>query len=377
MPNPFKLSVTSPAFIIVFITGAMLFVNLFILNESWEWGHTLFVSAVLCFVVFYVIVILLLFGVGNGIKSKIPSQGFEASSSTLKIYWALSLIGLLLSLYRIYAFGLMGDKGAILLNLRYAYIWEDHSNYGAQHFSLFALCLALYYAQRVQLLVCAAAGLIYLISALSLAERTSMLFLFASVVYTLVSARSIGVRGIVSLFSIMIGLFVIVAVGTGRADDERPYEFILSYFGYAVTAFSHWLDGKEYQGCADLVFGKIINVLTLGFYSCEAFDVGFSDDDFNVLTFMANPFLFGGTFMVLLSMSALGGWFGLLRFLAEKRAGYFLAILSCYVYALVMIFYAWQFSLSTYFYVALILIPLFYNQLFGKCTSRKTLESAL
>ena len=143
----------------------------------------------------------------------------------------------MLSCYRIYRFGINGPlEGGVLFNLRYVYIWGHESNYGAQHFSLFALCLALYYAQKKRILLCIVASAIYLISALSLAERTSVLFLFVSVVYTLFYIGWVKLKGLLVFFALLVLIFCIIAVATGRAGGEKGFDFLYSYFGYAVTA---------------------------------------------------------------------------------------------------------------------------------------------
>lgn len=357
-----RLFLTSPVLVLLFVTFAMFLVNLNFLNEAWGWGHNLFLAGVLAFTCTYLISAFV--STRGFIKTRIVEQeGASASSVLIRIYWIISLLGLILSLYRIYAFGIMGKmEGGILFNLRYVYIWEHQSNYGAQHFSLFALCLALYYAQKKRIFVCSVSASIYLVSAISLAERTSILFLFVSVLYTLFFVGWVRLKGVFVFFVMLILIFCMIAVATGRAGGDKGYDFLFSYFGYAVTALQQWIEGKEYLGCADLVFGKIIDIVTLGLYSCIPFDIGFADDDFNVLTYVSSPYLFGGVTAVLVCMALLGVWYAFLRRLACKKGGYFLALLSCYMYALVMVFYAWQFTLTTFIYVSVILVPLFYEK---------------
>lgn len=360
--NKLRFYLTSPLVILVAITISMLTMNLVVLNEQWLWGHNVFLIGVFSFVIVYALVSLMACGGTFNIQSM---EVGNASAPRIIIfsYWCVSFLGLLLSCYRIFRFGINGPlEGGVLFNLRYVYIWGNESNYGAQHFSLFALCLSIYYAQKKQIFMCIFAGAIYLVSALSLAERTSVLFLFVSVVYTLFYIGWVKLKGLLVFFSLLVLIFCIIAVATGRAGGEKGFDFLYSYFGYAVTAFSAWMDGQAGKGCADLIFGKFVDILSLGLYSCIPFDVGFADDDFNVLTYASSPYLFGGIGAVIISMAILGGWYACLRRLACLHGGYFLAMLSCYIYALVMIFYAWQFSLTTYVYVALIFLPLFYFQ---------------
>lgn len=364
-----RFYLTSPFNILFVIVVSMFFMNLVVLGESWEWGHNVFLSGILVFLLSYSVFTLVLGG-GKWDPLLMEVGSAEAPRGVIFFYWFLALTGLVLSCYRIYKFGINGPlEGGVLFNLRYVYVWGNESNYGAQHFSLFGLCLALYYAQNKRLLLCLLSGGIYLVSALSLAERTSVLFLFVSVAYTLFYIGWVRLKGLLVFFIGLVLIFCIIAVATGRAGGDKGFEFLYTYFGYAVTAFSHWLGGQEGKGCADLVVGKIIDLISLGAYSCSPFDIGFADGDFNVLTYASSPYLVGGVGVVITCMTLLGFWYALLRRWTCMYGGYFLALLSCYIYALVMVFYAWQFTLTTYFYVGAILWPLFYG---GRLTLSKS-----
>lgn len=352
----FKKALVSPVFILLFITLLVFCTNLLALEQPWEWGHSVYLLGVLSFVVVYMLVY-----VGMDLLG-IPypkSAVISPYRIIIRIYWIFAFLGLILSLYKIYVFGIQGNYGSVLLALRIANTWEHQPSYGAQHFALFALGLALYYAQKKRAFPCLVAALIYLTSAFSMAERTSMMFMFVAVGYTAINEGWVRLKGLLLSLAVLIALFIIVAVGTGKTGGDKGYDFILLYLGYAVTAFSQWTEGKDYLGCADLVFGKFIDLLSLGLYSCPPLDLGLTDRDFNVLTYAASPYLFGGLPGVIVCTAILGAFFAVLRVFAAKRKGYYLAILSCFMYALVMMFYAWQFSLTTYLYLMLILFPLF------------------
>ncbi len=357
----FKNALVSPVFVLLFITLLMYCANLLALEQPWDWGHSVYLLGVLSFVIVYMLVYVLL-NVGG-----IPHPKSELISPyrvVIQLYWFCAFFGLVLSLYKIYAFGYNGNYGSVLLALRIANTWEHQPSYGAQHFALFALCLSLYYAQQKRAFPCLVAAIIYLTSAFSMAERTSMMFIFVAVGYTAINEGWIRLKGLLLSLAVLIALFIIVAVGTGKTGGDKGYDFILLYLGYAVTAFSQWTEGKDYLGCADLVFGKFIDLMSLGLYSCPPLDLGLTDKDFNVLTYAASPYLFGGLPAVIISMAIVGAFFAILRVFAAKRKGYYLAILSCFMYALIMMFYAWQFSLTTYLYLMLILFPLFAGRFF-------------
>ncbi|WP_434610369.1 oligosaccharide repeat unit polymerase [Pseudomonas sp. D2-30] len=356
MKYSLKYLIVSPLFVVVFLTMLMFSVNLFVLDENWGWGHNVYLLGVLCFSVSYTVTLASFTLVG---LSKRGGKVNKPYTLVVRLYWGLAIIGLVLSVYKIYRFGILGAQDQVLLNLRIANTWEGQPSYGAQHFSLFALCLALYYTQQRRALYCILAAIIYLISALSMAERTTILFLFVAVSYMAVDIGWVKLKGLLVFLAILIFLLIAVAVGTGKTGGENPYDFIFSYFGYAVTALSQWIEGRELSGCASLVYGKLITVFSLGLYSCVDIDLGFGESDFNVLTYASAPYLYGGLIAVVLSMTGCGLVFAVLRVLATRSPGYFLALLSCYMYALVMMFYAWQFSLTTYLYLVVALFPVF------------------
>lgn len=356
MRSFFKKSLLSPIFVMLFVTVLMFLANVIALDQPWEWGHSVYMLGVLSFVIGYVL------AYGSLALTNVVARKEVANTPyrlIVRLYWGLALLGLVLSLYKIYSVGVGNPYGSVLLALRIANTWEHQPTYGAQHFALFALCLALYYAQRKRAFLCLVGSLIYLVSAFSMAERTSIMFLFVAVGYTAINEEWIRLKGLVIALATLILLFIIVALGTGKTGGDKGYEFILVYLGYAVTALSQWTEGKEYLGCADLVFGKVADVMSLGLYSCNPLDLGLTDKDFNVLTYVASPYLFGGLPAVVESMLFMGAFFAILRTFTIKRKGYYLALLSCYMYALIMMFYAWQFSLTTYLYLMIILFPIF------------------
>lgn len=348
--------VVSPLLVVLLLTVLMFYVNLVILEQSWGWGHEVYLLGVVCFSFFYLAAYALFSAVG---LARYRAMGEKPYPLIIKLYWCLAFVGLALSILKIYKFGFLGAQESVLLNLRIANTWEGQPSYGAQHFSLFALCLALYYTWQRKPLYCLVAAIIYLISALSMAERTTILFLFVAVAYMSVDTGWIRLKGLFVFLALLICLLIIVAIGTGKTGGENSYDFLFSYFGYAVSAFSQWVEGRELSGCASLVYGKLTTIFSLGLYSCIDVDLGFGDSDFNVLTYAAAPYLYGGLLAVALSMSGCGIVFAVLRILATGGPGYFLALLSCYMYALVMMFYAWQFSLTTYLYLIIALFPLF------------------
>jgi hypothetical protein len=126
--------------------------------------------------------------------------------------------------------------------------------------------------------------------------------------------------------------------------------------------FGLWhIQFRALGGWASIVFGNVVGLLSshLDSASCESVLPPPPTGWFNVYSYVANPYMYGGIGAVSLTMAILGCFYAVLVYFAQRIEGYPLALLSCFIYPLLMAFYAWQFSLTTFVYLAIVLIPLF------------------
>lgn len=273
------------------------------------------------------------------------------------IYWFMSFVGLALSIRTIYVYGVLGSLDGLFLNLRYEKSYGESSYLGAQHLSLFALALGFYYAAHKMFFKFIFVCMVFLISAISIAERTSILFGFSSILYFLFFLRYIGFKVVfISLFVIM-ALFVIIAVSAGKTGGGGVFSFIPAYFSYSFIAFDEYVYGREFQGCLRYVFGTVGDIIDPD--GCSATKDLHTDTRHNVYTYVSSPYLLMGPIGVPLLMLFVGVWYGFLWKFASRFSGYFLVVLSCYIYGVIMVFYAWQFSNTTYIYMIILAAPLF------------------
>ena len=361
------LSLMSPPSLIFWAWLISMFFNTVVLGNSPGWGSLLYSYGIAVFIVTYS-ALHYVFGVRYRWKyvsgGGVGDGSRPASALVIKFYWLVSALAVVAIIYRIYSIGLNGAYDRIFLNLRYDISFGDGDVYHAAHLSLFPFALCLYYCYFGKKALAGIAGCIYLLAALSFAQRTSMFFLFCSVAYVLYLRSYISLRFIGFGLLLLIILFVLVAVGAGKGGGERGYEFIPLYIGYAISNLDSGVKVLESQGCGRLVFGVVYDLVMLGdLSSCEAgMDLFYAKDIFNVYTYVASPFIFAGVGGVTLAMTILAFfYFYLWGKCKAGRNGFFLTISAIYSYALLMVFYAWQFSLTTYYYLFILLIPLFYR----------------
>lgn len=358
MRNKIKFLLINPVAVILLVCVVSVFFNLYILDGIPGKALYLYIYGIFVFSLTCALFVLCLNSFS--VAGEKLNDYFEPPRSVICVYWFFSFVSLVLSLYRIYTIGVHGHLGSFFLNLRYEASFGDGSSYGAQHFALFSLGLSLYYGYKGKLSKCFLPSLIFVISALSLAERTSIFFIFIAVFYLLYYRGFVKIKTILLFFSTMILLFVIIAVGAGKTSGNNSYDFIFNYIGYGITALSEYVYGREFEGCGRLIFGSVYGLLPFDSSGCNSTNDLFQVyDRFNVYTYVASPYLFGGWLGVTVSMMFFGGGYALLWHLAFVKGRYFLVLLSCYMYPVCMVFYAWQFSLTTYLYLFFILAPLF------------------
>lgn len=163
-------------------------------------------------------------------------------------------------------------------------------------------------------------------------------------------------------FLLLIFLFIVIAVGSGRVTGNTDYQFLYDYLGYGITNFDYYIYSRSYEGCGEPIFGVFYKLLQIDKTGCDAVRGLFTvQDRFNVYTYVAAPYLYGGWPGVTVIMIIVGAFYAFLWEMARIKGGYFIVLLSIYMYALFMVFYAWQFSLTTYIYMIFILFPLFLN----------------
>lgn len=351
---------TNPALIALFVCIVSVFVNLVFLDGQISRGLMLYIYGYFIFILMFSVSTL---GLKRVLPNLVKTPQLGERKYVVRLYWILACVSLIMSIYTIYTIGFNGQFDQIFLNLRYDHTIESMgSYYGAQHFALFGLALSLYYAYRGFYVKAGCASLVYLVSALSIAERTSIFFAFVSIFYLLFFIGRGKIVPALCGLAFLIFIFVAIAIGAGKTGGGGDLDFIPRYIGASITALNDYIYGRSYDGCAELVFGIIARISGPEGAQCsyliEQLD---AKDRFNVYSYVAAPYLYAGWPGVSVFMGLLGVGYALLWHVAKTKGGYFAALLGVYVYAICMMFYAWQFNLTTYFYLSIIFLPLFFR----------------
>jgi len=354
-----------PLSIIIIVSISSVLLNLYLYSDGWEEAHTIYASGIISFAIGCMYIA----AIGLFLNKKSPKPNWHPPANNKKViifYWMLSIIGAFIGFYIFITRGVM-IPGDLFFNLRYAHTIDHQSTLGARYFSLFALAIAIFYAQYDDKLKTIIAATLFLFVSLVFAERTSILLLFVILTYTYAWKRKIGFVHVILAGFIFLLISTIVAFSSRKMGVQGEF-YALKYFGYSLTSFQDYILLQQPYKCPRIIFGNVIGAAleSLGFNSCDGPSQFVKPGMFNVYTYAANPYLFGGQMAVIISMFVLGQFYSIFYSMAERKEGYALAVLSCFIYPVVMVFFAWQFSLTTYLYMAIILAPLFYDiRIFG------------
>jgi len=363
MKNSVNTLILSPA-TIVLVSGYLgLSVNIALYSE-WGTAHTLYIMGILCFCVSHMGTSLVLRKYRKR-RLNCKTQRVIGRDRSRRYYIAilalLSLLSLATSVLYIIRVG-FGGANAVFFNLRYAHTQSGDSTPSVAYFGLFALALALLMLYRGYYRLALAPLSIALLASAAYAERTSMLMSLLAFLYLYSFINGLRFNKLVIFIGIFLILSVSIAIGAEKTGGESAYYFIFSYLGFGLEAFQIWIQGNTIENCPSFIFG-IFGRIAESFYIREvcAGRTEMPAGEFNVFTYMHAPYIVFGPEGVLISMSTLGVFYAVLFNLARSRRGAFLLILSCMIYPLVMVFYAWQFHLTTYIYLAFIFIIYFSN----------------
>ncbi|WP_280540221.1 O-antigen polymerase [Chromohalobacter sp. 11-W] len=358
----------SPLTILMSFGSVGLITNILVYSD-WSLSHWLFLGGLLSFGVAYLFV-RLLFSVPVSTQSIRRHSRFVPSNRINKplvsIYWLLGLLGAVVSLYVIIMIGALGERD-LFFNLRYSHTVEGATPKSIGYLSLFSFSLALFYAYKGFPKLSLVNLAMSLLGTLAFAERTGLLMKIAAVSYIFVWVYGFRLKFFLTAALVFLVLSFVIAFGAGKVGGSDSEFFLVKYIGYGVSSFDNWIYGAEPVPCYQSVFGTILGGSIdslIGTASRCAYVPGAPPGEFNVYTYMSNPYVVFGSIGVYAAMALLGLFYSFLFHVASRNQGVWVLLLSIFVYPLVMVFYAWQFSLTTFVYLAILLFPLFF------CVSR-------
>lgn len=286
-----------------------------------------------------------------------------------------SILGLLLGLFEMYQFGMSRENVSFYTNVRFNVNYGKGYNpitiYGSL-ISKVLSCILLYNLQftkqkKVTFFFCAMSGVYCIIGT----ARTDILMTFFAFLYLLENNFRKEIfgnkKGFVKFLKrfligsiIMLWIFIVIAELTGKLGSEKildPDFFVFKYLGYPIPTFDRYIlsNPSVSEGFFSLgIFGKIlaeINILEQKDYSSILPD----NTVFNVYTFLGVPYLDGGIIGVLVCSLFLGIISGIIYKFSNLYGNVYTIFYALFSYAIIMSFYAYQFNLTTYIYIIIIL----------------------
>ncbi len=340
----------NPAWVIFFIGIGSLTVNIIFYGEPGT-SHRLFFIGILLCVLTYLLCQIATSNAPLKIQKKAVIFKTIKPIRFIKIYEALGVFGLIISLYLIYSRGIQGAS-EIYVNLRYARTVDQLPDYGAGHLSLFSL------AASVGNLICnnKRRSIIFLVisffPSFAAMERTGILYRVIFYAYFYFSIYGIKARTTVLSTTIVLGAFYLMSELLNKSTyNDLP--FFVPYFSYGLTAFNEQINAGSAVTARD-VFGIAaapLDALLKPVYESD------SSGFFNVYTYIFQPYVLMGELGLYAVMIGLGAIFYALQKYADKIF-YLNFITASLLFSAVMIFYDWTFSLTTHLYMAIIAIPL-------------------
>lgn len=352
-PSLIQKFILSPVTILIIIGFISIGLNLYLFSDSWGEEHTVYASGIISFVVAYLSTRVVLY-------QRIAHRNFvfKAPKQIVKLYWTFGLVCILISTYLMVTVGLQGE-GDFGYNLRYRNSYVDDSLYGASYFAIFSTSLALYYAENRQIRLMIISLLPAIFASMAMGARGPMVLAIVAVGYVYCSLYRVELYKIFLVLLLILLLLVMVAATTGKLELDGMI-FLLPYISYGLTSLKIWYIGLQPTYCPGLVLGTYGAVFEyLIGMNCGELSTGAPDGVPNVYTYAYNPYYFGGIYAVVGFMALIGAIYAILMVYAMKRKGVGLAMLGLLMYPILMIHYSWLFSLTSYLYFFLAMIPLF------------------
>lgn len=337
-----------PPFIILFFTVIPIILNAayFITSDDVVY---LYASSGLFFIIFYLVV-------QTSLESKIYKRveikiDINKQSLYYKICVIFAFLGFIISLYIILFEGIL-KPGDIFYLLRYRHTFLHANTYGSEYLSIFSIVLMMVNILKKDNKKAFLYILMNITYSLSIGQRTSILFVITVALYWLFNLNQLSVKKTLIAMGMFFLLVIIMAISSNKIGTHG-HNFIVEYFSYGITAFSNTIYKHSELGCISIVLGSFSKLF--GLEQCQL-PIYLNGGEFNVFTYMYQPYMYMGTLGVILIASILGVIYGIL-FSLRKNNILINILCSLLIYPLVMIFYDFQFNLVTPIYIVLCFLP--------------------
>lgn len=357
LPAPSKLLIWRPSVLVALFTLLSLIAgeSLYGLSRLSDLTLFLFVGAGFCF---YLgdLSSLVLNGRHASDRRSEGSAVFLVIDSRMKLALLTSgCIGFLITVYLLVTRGLLSGD-AIGYALRYAHMYGEQSDYGAFHFLVAAQALGYFLIlsnnrnrRRLGLVLVLAC----LLGSIVKMERTSILMLLSSVAF-LVHYRTRQTKYLLYPILICAFLFFLVAQLTFKMDTVVG-NFFLAYLGYGIKAFDEYIVRLPGVDGGSNVF-LLIHKLLGGGRGGESINI--ESGEFNVFSYIQAPYMDFGVMGVILITYIFGLIWGMV-YNCIRFSAFAVLMYASMIYPAIVVFYAWQFSLTTYIYLFIVYLVIF------------------
>lgn len=366
--NTFKIShlsrrlfyavISSPALIFIFICTTTTAINiLYFSNGLFLKVHKYYLGGAFIFSASYLLFNILFVSMGkSSVMGRTEPRHKKPSGTLTKINTAIGATGAAIALYIILTRG-GSDLTSVFVNLRYSHTGENMPQYGSAHLALFSLSASVMWLARGSGKMAAFCLLLYTLPSIAVAERTSVLFGFITFFYVGIATRKISISAVTKTVVLILIFFIALAFATNK-DQINDTFFLIPYISYGITAFDLSIIDNGGTGCLSTVLGSYSKPFEMvgAISPCDA-TIYADPGAFNVYTYMMNPYIWNGWPGIVIAMTIIGFVYALAR-ISQHKSLYHLMIYASLLYPIVMVFYAWVFSLTTIIYWSILCITI-------------------
>lgn len=338
-----------PPFLMLFFTILPILLNIVYFSIDNIQVLYLYAFSSFLFIIFYLIA---QFFLGNKIVKKHPIKlDVNFKSIYYRVCFIFAVSGFIISLYIIVFEGIL-KPGDMIYLLRYRHTFLNESTYGSEYLSIFSIVLMIVNIVRKDKKKALLYFIMNITYSLSIGQRTSILFVITVALYWLFNSNQLNIKKTLVIILTFFLLVIIMAISSNKTGSYG-HNFIVEYIAYGLSSFSNNIFHRPELDCISIVLGSFSKIF--GLEQCQS-PIYINNGEFNVFTYMYQPYMYMGVLGVLVVSSLLGFIYG---FVYTLRKNYLLINIWCSlsIYPIIMIFYDFQFNLITPIYIVLSFIP--------------------
>lgn len=323
----------------------------------------------------------------NSIKHQIYKYDskIQYNSLILKAYEVLGIIGFLIGCYEMLRNGINGPSNLFFQNVR---LQSDSLSFVGTYSSIFLMVSV---SVEIYNLVCNRGNVSYkkklhiamlvialLLTNLFTVAKTGVLQFFLMMLYLIFFNKHSTKRysdrliekvkkniKIIICIGILVSIFVFFSIATNKMGSitDIKNNFFMKYLGYPLIVFDENVLGNPSISFGSYTFGpivKLFNVIGIAPEFSKNIVLGLQHK-FNVFGFMGGPYLDFGSIGLFITMFIIGFFCAFIYKKNIYKGGYWTLFYAIYTYSIVISFYSYQFSNTSYVYIVFLFLILRIN----------------